>query len=141
MKYLIIGVIAFAIVAGFAFWKFGPNLFGPKKTEPKAITLTVYGLWEDDNLMRSALDGYKKLHPNVTVKYVFQSSQNYRSRVQTLVKEGQGPDIFMIHNTWVPMFIKTGSLYPAPETIFSLKDFSSTFYPVSKTDLTNNNRV
>lgn len=141
MKYLIIFVIALAIIGGFVFWKFGPNIFGPETPEKRQANLTIYGLWEDESLIKSAVETYTKTHPTATIKYNFQSSQNYRTRVQTQIKEGQGPDIFMIHNSWLPMFLKSGSVSPAPDTIFSIKEYADTFYPVTMDDFSANGKV
>src|SRR3989344_3065602 len=103
MKKIIIIVLSLSIVLSFIFWKFGPNLM-PKKS-PESVTLTVWGLWEDENLIKPLLSEYQKQSPNVTVTYLRQSSLNYRTRVQTQIREGVGPDVFLIHNSWLPMFI------------------------------------
>ncbi len=132
MKRIIIIVLSFAIIFGFLFWKFGPNISSLfNKSQPQGpVVLTYWGLWEDDSLVKPLLAEYTKLNPNVTVNYVRQSSVNYRTRVQTQIREGVGPDVFMIHNSWFPMF--TGDLAPAPEAVLSLSDFRNMFYPVTE---------
>jgi len=136
MKYLIIGVLVFAVIAGFLFWKFGPS-FNKKPPEKIPVTLTIWGLWEEEALMKPAIDEYKKIKPDVTVIYQFQSSQNYRTRTQTKITANEGPDIYMINNTWTAMFLKSGSIYPAPKEDFTPQEFSQTFYPVVRDDFTN----
>ena len=135
-RYLIIGVIAFAILSAFLFWKFGPDLL-KKEAPPTASELTIWGLWEDDALLKPAFEEYKKSHPNLTIKYEFQNSLNYRSRVQNKVSVGEGPDILMIHSTWVPMFLKSNSLAPAPSEVVSMDQFIKQFNPVVIEDFTN----
>ena len=128
MKKIIIIAICIAIVLGFLFWKFSPLLFSkPKPTGP--ITLTYFGLWEDDNLIKPVLDSYHQQNPNITINYVRQSSVNYRTRVQTQIRAGQGPDVFMMHNSWLPMF--DTDLVAAPASIFTLNDYKTLFYPVA----------
>ncbi|OGE37995.1 hypothetical protein A3B45_02540 [Candidatus Daviesbacteria bacterium RIFCSPLOWO2_01_FULL_39_12] len=130
---IIFAVIALAILGGFLYWKFGPPLpnlpiklpFGQKGS----VTLTVWGLWEEENLMKGVILEYQKKHPEVSVNYERKSSANYRSRSQTQIKEGQGPDILMIHNSWLPMF--KSILASAPAGIFSQKEYQDTFYPVA----------
>jgi multiple sugar transport system substrate-binding protein len=136
MKYLIIGVVVFSIIAGFLFWRFAP-MFNKKEEEKIPVVLTIWGLWEDDSLFKPAIDEYKKVRPDVTVNYVFQSSQNYRTRTQTKITAGEGPDIYMINNTWTPMFLKSGSMTPAPKEAFTPQEYSQTFYPVVRDDFTN----
>ena len=66
MKYLIIGVLVFAVIAGFLFWKFGPS-FNKKPPEKIPVTLTIWGLWEEEALMKPATDEYKKIKSDGTV--------------------------------------------------------------------------
>lgn len=136
MKYLIIGVLAFAVIAGFLFWKFGPT-FNKKPEEKIPVVIEVWGLWEDENLMKPALDEYKKIKPDVTINYRFQSSQNYRTRTQTKISANEGPDIYMINNAWTFMFLKSGSITPAPKEVFTPQEYSQVFYPVIRDDFTN----
>ncbi len=140
MKFVIIGVLIFAIIGGFLFWRFGP-FFNSSVPIKKDVTLTLWGLWEEEELMKPVIELYKKTHPNVTINYVYQSSLNYRSRVQTQISEGEGPDIFMIHNTWLPMFLKTNSLSVAPSSVFNMNDYSTIFYPIARESLTKNSQI
>lgn len=131
MRQLLILLLAVLILGGVAYWKFGPAL-NKKPTQTGPIELTVWGLWEDENVFRSLADSYKKLHPDTRVSYKPQRLLNYRTRVQTQVVNKQGPDIFVIHNTWVPMFLKTNSLSSMPESAMDVKEYTNTFYPVAK---------
>lgn len=140
MKRIVIIVLSLAIILGFLFWKFGPiiSLFNKSK-EQEPIILTYWGLWEEDNLIKPLLDEYTKLNPKVTINYVRQSSTNYRTRVQTQIREGVGPDVFRIHNSWLPMF--ASDLAPAPAEIFTLSDYKSLFYPVAEASFVKNNQI
>lgn len=135
MKYLIIGVLAFGVIAGFLFWKFSP-FFNSKPEEKIPVVINVWGLWEDESLFKPVIDEYKKIKPDVTINYSFQSSQNYRTRTQTKISAGEGPDIYMINNAWTPMFLKSASITPAPKEAFTPQEFSQTFYPVVRDDFT-----
>lgn len=140
MKKIIIIALVLSIILGFIFWKFGPSisLFNkPKQQEP--ITLTYWGLWEDDNLIKPLIEEYQKQNPKITIKYVKQSSINYRTRVQTQIRDGAGPDVFRIHNDWVPMF--QSDLAPAPQDIFTVSDYKNTFYPIALDSFVKNNQI
>lgn len=122
--------MSFAIIFGFLFWRFGPSIssmFSKKQTGP--VILTYWGLWEEDNLIKSLISEFEKQNPNIKINYVRQSSLNYRTRVQTQIREGVGPDVFWIHNSWLPMF--AGDLAPSPKDIFSISDYRTLFYPVA----------
>lgn len=130
MKKIIIIVLSLAIVLGFIFWKFGPSLFSGSKKSTGPVKLTYWGLWEEPALMKGVIAEYQKTHPNIQIDYSKQPTTNYKSRLQQQIKDGTGPDIFLIHNSWVPMF--TNFLNPAPLKTFSISEYEDTFYPVAK---------
>lgn len=146
MRKLIILVLALSIVLSYLFWRFGPNInignFNSNGEDPnQPVTITVWGLWEEENLIRPAIEEYKKVRPNVTVEYEYKTSLNYRTRTQTQIAENQGPDIFMIHNSWLPMFLKSNSVLPAPANVFTVNDLRTNFYPIVADSFTSNNQV
>lgn len=130
MKKIIIIVLIVSIILGFLFWKFAPSISFFNKAKPVGpITLTYWGLWEDDNLIKPEIAAYQKQNPNIVINYQRESSVNYRTRVQTQIREGVGPDVFMIHNSWLPMFQQ--DLAAAPKEVFILADYKNLFYPVA----------
>lgn len=130
-KILLFAFLGLVIVgiAAFAFAKLGK--VGSNKT--KEITLTYWGLWESEETMRPLFSSFEANHPGVKIKYIKQAPQEYRERLQSNLAKGTAPDIFRIHNTWLPMFKNDVSIIP-PE-IYSATEFESTFYPVAKKDL------
>lgn len=140
VKRIIIIVLSLAIILGFLFWKFGQNIpFFQQQAQKGPISLTYFGLWEEDNLIKPVILEYQKQNPNVVINYVRQSSINYRTRVQTQIREGVGPDVFRIHNSWMPMF--ASDLAPAPQDVFTLTDYRSLYYPVAQDSLVKNNQI
>ena len=140
MKRIIIIVLSLSIILGFLFWRFGPGISLFNSSKPKGpVTLTYWGLWEDDNLIKPLILEYQKQNPNIIINYVKQSSLNYRTRVQTQIREGVGPDVFRIHNSWMPMF--QTDLAPAPEDVFTLSDYKNSFYPVAEATFVKNNQI
>ncbi len=135
MKKIIVIVLALAVVLGVAFWKFAPSFFAVKEEPNKAITLTMYGLWESEDLIKPSIEAYTKLHPNVTIKYELNRSTNFRTKVQTKISNNEGPDIFIIHNSWLPMFLKPGLVAPMPANLLSYADFTKSFNPIVKETL------
>lgn len=139
MKKIIIIVLSLSIILGFLFWRFGPSisLFQTKDEGP--ITLTYWGLWEEDNLIKSVIAKYQEQNPKITINYVRQSSVNYRTRVQTQIRAEAGPDVFRIHNAWLPMF--ESDLAPAPIEVFTLSDYKNMFYPVAFDSFVKDNQI
>lgn len=142
MKSLVIIVVIVSVILGIIFWRFGDTLLTSlNKPNPQnqQVNLTWWGLTDDETIYRSLIAAYEADHPNVKITYTKQSILNYRPRLQTQLRAGQGPDIFMIHSSWVPMF--AGDLAAAPETIFTTNNFISTYYPIVKDSLVIANRV
>lgn len=115
------GIFIILLVLGFTVL---PKLFrgggGPVK-------LTYWGLFEPVSVMQTVIADYERDHPNVTIEYSQQSLKNYRSRLQTAMTGGNGPDIARIHNTWLPMLRK--NLTPKPDGVAIDVD---QYYPIVK---------
>ncbi len=139
MKKIVIIVLVVSIILGFLFWWLGPRLPFFKKTEQGPVVLTYWGLWEDDSLIKPLIAEYQKQNPKVVVNYVRQSSVNYKPRVQAQIRQGVGPDVFRIHNSWLPMFAQ--DVAPAPAEVLSLSEYRTLFYPVAETAFVKNNQI
>ena len=121
-----VGALLLLVVLGFVLV---PKFF--KKTE--AVNLTYWGLWEPESVVKPLIDEYQAANPNVKISYIYQSPREYRERLQNALAQGRGPDIFRIHNSWVPMF--KSDLDPVPPEAYSASEFESVFYPTAKSDL------
>lgn len=113
-------------------------IFARPKT-PGHVTLTYWGLWEDANIMQPLIDGFERSHPNVTINYLKEDPNQYRARVMTRIKNGNGPDIFRFHNSWMPML--TGYLLPFSQDTITQAQFKNDFYPVMQSDLIKNGAI
>lgn len=133
LKLAIVILIAGALLGiAFGVWKYVLPLL-PAQIKPGGVTLTWWGLWEDENILKPLIEDYEKTHRGVQIEYKRQSSKEYRERLQAAVGSGKGPDIFRFHNTWLPML--KGDLSPMPASVFSPDDFKDTFYSVVTEDL------
>lgn len=129
MRKISIVLLVVGLLGAFVFWKFGPKINTP--LTPEQVVLTYWGLSGDEGAIRLLIEKYQHDHPNVTVDYVKQSTINYRTRVQNQMREGKGPDVFRIHNTWTNMFYYRNELAPAPDDVFTRSDYEAIFYPVA----------
>ncbi|EKE06382.1 MAG: hypothetical protein ACD_19C00015G0014 [uncultured bacterium] len=123
------GVLLF--VTGFFVIK---SLLSRNSTITTANEIVWWGLWEDETVLKTVITDYELKNPGIKIKYVKQSKEDYRERLTNALAKGTGPDIFRIHNTWVPMF--KSELDKVPASIYSASEFSTTFYPVATSDLT-----
>jgi multiple sugar transport system substrate-binding protein len=110
----------------------GRFLLGFLETQ-KEVTISYWGLWENEELIAPIIADFESQHPNIKVEYVKQSPRQYRERLEAAIARGEGPDAFRFHNTWTPMLAR--DLAPVPATVMNAAQFSATFYPVASTNL------
>ena len=129
-KYFIIGgaILAFIILFFIVF-----KLFIGSTDKDKDVQLTYWGLWEDKEIMQPLIDQYQAKNPNIKIEYVKMAPEDYRNKLLVRSEQGQGPDIYRFHNTWIQEI--KAVLTPVPENIFSISEYEKTFYPLYKNDL------
>lgn len=137
MKITIVLVIILGVILGGLFWVFGPKIVNKDKSK-EVVSLTYWG-FEEESTIKPLVAEFEAKNPNIKVIYVRGSPINYRTRVQTQVREGVGPDVFQIHNSWLPLFLD--DLYPAPSQIFTPGVLEKDFYPIVKNSFVKNNEV
>lgn len=132
-KYIIIvaGVVIFFILLIFIF----KAIFSGKST-PKSLTLTYWGLWEDKEIMQPLINQYQQKYPYVKIDYQKMTPIDYREKLLARSKNGQGPDIFRFHNTWLPELRELVS--PIPNSVMPNSVFEKTFYKIHQKDLKDN---
>ncbi|NTU46563.1 extracellular solute-binding protein [Candidatus Roizmanbacteria bacterium] len=130
MKFLFIGGGALGVLI--LFFLIFQLFFGAKKA-PKIITLTYWGLWEDRQIMEPLINEYQVKNPTIKINYEKMSPQSYREKLIARGRNGQGPDIFRFHNTWLPEIQEV--VTPLPSSIMSNQEFEKTFYPIYTKDL------
>lgn len=126
--FIAIGAVVFVVLLIF----FIRLIFGGRATA-KNITLTYWGLWEDKEIFAPLIDAYEKSNPNIKIDYQKMDPQDYREKLLARGKNGQGPDIFRFHNTWLPEIRELAA--PIPNTIMTASEFEKTFYKIHQKDL------
>jgi len=131
-KILIIGSVALLIVFVFLIY-LGviPGLkFQFKNVQP--VSLEIWGVFEDSDAITPLIQAFQAKNPNVTITYRKKSIQDYEDELIRAFAVGKGPDIFMIHNSWVSRY--KDLLSPAPQDVISLNDFRRDFVDVAQKD-------
>ncbi len=131
------GIILIIILVLAISFRFVLPMFSSKKVEN--VTLTYWGLWEDNRVMEQVLSEFTRTHPNIKVEYAKQDIKDYRDRLITRVGNGNGPDIFRYHNTWVTPLSKI--LTPLSADVISPTEYKKNYYPVIQSDLTRNGAI
>ncbi len=149
VRYLLFGLASLIIIAGVAFGVFHflnlgeddpsrvteqppSNGEAPAVVQTSDVTLTYWGLWEPDEVLAEVLQDFEQ-ETGIVVNYSQQLPRDYRTRLQSDIASGRGPDIFRFHATWVPMLKE--ELAPLPTQVMSTTVYKDTFYPIAAEQL------
>ncbi|MBI4096724.1 MAG: extracellular solute-binding protein [Candidatus Levybacteria bacterium] len=117
------------------------NFVLPKffQTKMNNITLTYWGLQEDELVVAPIIADFEKENPNIKITYFKQNIKEYRERLMARSNNGNGPDIFKFHNSWTAQL--SDILSPLPQNVIAKEDFTASYYPVAKSDLIRNGAI
>jgi ABC-type glycerol-3-phosphate transport system substrate-binding protein len=128
---VLIAVVSLTLFSGCVRTKFGSSQ--QAQTQEDA-NLTFYGLFDSEEVYEPIIEAYESQNPNVNLTYKkFTDPDAYLDLIINELAEGEGPDIFMMHNSWLPKHYK--KLTPAPETAVNTEIFRSLFVDVASEDL------
>ncbi len=109
------------------------TIFLQKGTGRSKAVINYWGIFEPSSVFQQVIADYEKAHPNVKINYSQEDLKTYRERLQAALARNEGPDIFRMHQTWVPML--GNYLSPLPSTVYDAASFEKTFYPSAKESL------
>lgn len=94
-RLLVLPVLAGLVFAGAGCG--GPSTADTLATTP--VTLNVWGTFDTQDTLQAIMTNYTKLHTNVSFNYRELRSDTYQAELVRAFAEGNGPDIFAVHNT------------------------------------------
>jgi ABC-type glycerol-3-phosphate transport system substrate-binding protein len=108
------------------------------------LSLEVWGPLDQDVALREIFDNYNLMNPNVSkITYKKIAYESYRKELLEALAAGQGPDIFMINNLWVPSF--SDKVAPAPSQvdvkIINEQKFKNNFVDVAAQDFVDQGKI
>jgi len=97
------------------------------------LNLEVWGFLDDRENLNDIFAAYQSLNPHIRhIEYRKLSTDTYKQEIIDALASGQGPDVFLIHNTWLPGF--RDKIVPAPAGIISEQKFKKEFIDVVAAD-------
>jgi len=117
----------------------------PPVISKEPITLEYWRLWDKSSALDELITKYTEKHPNITIevkKIILKPGEtiyDYQKNLIKLIADGAGPDMFMIHNDWLPYQIN--QIQPMPNGLMSVKNYQGIFPEVVQTDFVSNNRI
>jgi multiple sugar transport system substrate-binding protein len=101
--------------------------------------LVVWGLWEESAALEPIITAYKE-ETGLDIEYrKIASVADYENQLLSAIAEDRGPDIFVIHHTWVET--KRGLMSPAPTDVIDERAAREEFVDVVTDDLIRDGRV
>src|SRR3989344_5628793 len=68
----------------------------------ESATLQFWGVFDSRNAFDTAISEYRKINKNVRIVYRELNFEEYEKILIDSFAAGTGPDIWMMHNTWLP---------------------------------------
>lgn len=115
---------------------------GCRQTNPNtySMKLEIWGLFDSQDAFFKIIENYRKINPNIQeISYRKMSPDTYEKDLVEALASGQGPDIFLIQNNWLPEF--ADKVVPAPQTILTEQKFRNDFVDVAANDFINQGKI
>lgn len=131
--FIIVGIVVLILI-GLIF------ILSKDKSSPEQITLNYWGLWEEESAMNGIIADFESKNPNIKVEYKRSQKDGYGGRLSGRLAKSSAdeevPDIFRIHNTWIPMF--RDNLASVPKETMTTLGLETDFFDIYKKDLVEN---
>jgi len=130
---IFVPVMIFSLLGGFSAIMPGCTQ-DPKKGQADLVFWNVY---DDSDVFAYLIKKFNKDYPKIKITYYKKPYVDYEADLVNDLAAGRGPDIFAIHNTWLPKHMDkiapmgAGSIVEATMTT---KDFRDTFVDVAAQD-------
>lgn len=106
---------------------------GDPKPVPYNVSLEIWGVFDDSDALQNIFSEYREINPYIKdITYRKLSPDTYKADILDALASGNGPDIFMMRNTWQEGF--ADKVVPASAPLFTEKQFRETFVDVVAED-------
>lgn len=101
--------------------------------------IVIWTVFDDQESFRPLLTAFKTARPGVQVKLEVKDPERYEELLINALASGEGPDVFYVHNSWLPKYLD--KITPSPDTIWQYNDFKNTFVDAVVTDFTKDRKI
>lgn len=110
------------------------------------VAVEFWGVFDDRTAFDKVIRDFQSQNPNVAVVYRQFSFEDYEREVVNALAAGTGPDVWMVHHTWLPKHIDKlmplqSSIKGLDQPLMTFRDFQNQFVEVAVEDLTLNNQI
>lgn len=111
--------------------------------QPEEPTLKADLVWwrvfSDARDVQPLIKEFEKANKGIKIRFVAKDIETYEQELINALAAGTGPDIFSIHNDWLPKHVD--KMAPAPDNILGLRELRENFVSVLETDLTAEEKI
>ena len=110
------------------------------------VTLEFWGVFDDRTDFDKVIREFQTQNPNVIIAYRQFSFEDYEKEIINSLAGGIGPDVLMIHSTWLPKHKDKLAPLPASmpgldQPLMTFGEFRDQFVEVAVQDLTADNQI
>lgn len=106
-----LGLALAGLVSGGAACTKGPDAATRAALQPQS--LQIWAVVDDVDVYGPLLQAFSATHPQISINYKRLRLEEYEDALINAFAEDRGPDIFLIHNTWVGKYLSKISPMPA----------------------------
>lgn len=86
-----------------------------EKLATTPVTITVWRVFDDDSTLTQIMSAYQALHPNISFEYRELRYDEFEDELIRAFAQGEGPDVFSLHNTWLGKY--ESLIQPLPDSL------------------------
>jgi multiple sugar transport system substrate-binding protein len=135
LLFIVGGVILFIIIVTVI----SLALRGPKKGPAKPVALQMWGTFETSDNIQPFISAYQQKYPNVQIAYTEKNVETYEEDLLDALATGTGPDIYSIHNDWLPKYMN--KLVEASPNILPIKQYRESFLDAPNQDFVKDDKI
>ncbi len=119
----------------------GPFIINKK--EP--ITLEYVRLFDEADVLDDVIASYQDENPNIDIvvrKYILgpdETIYDYQQDITKQIADGAGPDMFMIHNDWLPYY--KDQVTPVPNSLMTTTNYAKEYPSIVVDDFVDTNKI
>jgi len=116
-------------------------IFQPEPVPP--TYLVVWGVYDEQGALNEQILEYAKQNKTIAIKYEKKNPATYEDDLIRAFAENKAPDIWMMHNTWLPKWKTLIKEFPdaLSKEILPFESFKNSFVDVVEKDLSENNKI
>lgn len=94
----------------------------------KSVELEFWGVFDDSDVYKELISDFNKEFPRTKINYYKKQNSTYEKNLLEAMAAGRGPDIMILHHTWIPRY--EDKIWVAPSDLISVRDVQDNFVDV-----------